>query len=168
MTRLAHVNMLSEGLLWLKDRALAAAASVHDTDPTAQRLWISLNSKAPSSCIDAWNNRIAGREIHSEELRAEVRDIFHGPSYVGLNAVLYINAIGSMTALRNGTVSCACFLERCLGKRGDPDSIVCELLYIVPVAAGGAAKDLPISVGPWCITNLQPTGDCELPPGLGV
>jgi len=164
--RFAHGNVLFSGLTWLRDRVELAAASFRDTDWRTMRLWITLNESAPTSGVEAWNDAIAKREIHSEEMNSEVSPLFQGPVRSNSDAVLYIAAIGGMRS-SGGTVRCACFLERQFTKRGDPDSVVCTLLYMVPVTGGATEEDKPIRIDRWCIRNFWPTGDCELPPGFG-
>ena len=164
--RFAHGKVLFGGLTWLRDRVEAAAASFRDTDWRTKRLWITLNGSAPTSGVKAWNDAVAKREIHSEEMNSEVSPLFQGPVRNNSDTVLYIAVIGSLRG-DGGTARCACFLERQLTKRGDPSGIVCTLLYMVPVTGGGTTKDEPVRVGPWCIKNFWPTGDCELPPGFG-
>lgn len=161
--RFAHRDMLFAGLTWLKDRIELAAASIYDTDPLSQHLWITLNEEAPKSGAEAWTDMIAGRKLYSEEMFSERVAIFRGPEYVGQDVALYVNAVGSMRGKRDGTAECACFLEREFTKEGDPDSLVSTLLYIVPVTSGSVEEELPVCIGPWCIKNFQPTGDCEMP-----
>jgi len=177
--RFAHREMFYKGLEWLLEQANLSAVSFRDTDAWVMRLYFTLNASVPESGKDAYINAIAKREICSEEFNPAMEPpIFKGPMYADQkkalsnplqkgDVLLYINAIGSMRGSKDASVKCACFLKRWFGSRGDVDSVIYDILYIVK-ATGSVQENLPICVGPWCIKNFQPTDDCSLPSECGA
>lgn len=140
--RFAHRDMLFAGLEWLAEHATI----------------LTINSTVPTSVGDARSTALAEKTISSST--------FMGPGYVDAeeaeahplgkgDVVLYVNPVGDMNGRSDGAAEYACLLS------------ISAVLYIVPVSGMIVTRDQPVFLGPWCISNLQPTGECVVPSGYG-
>ena len=134
--RFAHKDMLSAGLIWLRDNAT----------------YITLNVSVPDSGDGAIGSMIAGGEVTSanfvepeyvDTVAAEAHSLGKG------DVVMYVTGI-VLRGLFDGAISCVCLLR------------ATELLYMAPVTGMSVVEGRPVILGVWCISNLQPTEDCEV------
>lgn len=139
--RFAHKDMLMAGLTWVVQNAN----------------YLTLNTDVPDSRNGAMDNKLAGGVVTSSN--------FVGPDYVDPevaedeeenplgkgDVVLYLSG-RILQGLVDGAPNCVCLLS---------DAYV---LYMAPVTGMNVVQSYPVFLGPWCISNLQPTEDCEVPP----